>query len=205
MLTCENKKTVNAEPVYDDQLTEGLLTYTFAIRGEEAADVTIQAVRCYQTGSFQTITLPSPSGSVTLLLDGDRTGDNTFTVTAASSGGESYTFIFSIPYKHRGENKVKIQTNLHDGDTVTNGQEVNLTVEAWTEDAQGNRVSHILATGTETKLTVQLDGKTVQFESSSGYVQQYLLVPENLDVGDKNDHELYTMPRMRRATSVSCA
>ena len=105
VLTCENKKTVNAEPVYDDQLTEGLLTYTFAIRGEEAADVTIQSVRCYQTGSFQTITLPSPSGSVALLLDGDRTGDNTFTVTAASSGGESYTFIFSIPYKHRGENK----------------------------------------------------------------------------------------------------
>ena len=102
--------------------------------------MTIQSVRCYQTGSFQTITLPSPSGSVTLLLDGDRTGDNTFTVTAASSGGESYTFIFSIPYKHRGENKVKIQTNLHDGDTVTNGQEVNLTVEAWTDRARSVRI-----------------------------------------------------------------
>ena len=191
VLTCENKKTVNAEPVYDDQLTEGLLTYTFAIRGEEAADVTIQSVRCYQTGSFQTITLPSPSGSVTLLLEGDRTGSNTFTVTATGTGGDSYTFVFNIPYKHRGENSVKIKTNLRDGDTVTNGQEVNLTVEAWTEDAQGNRVSHILATGTETKLTVQLDGKTVQFESSSGYVQQYLLVPENLDVGDRNEHELY--------------
>lgn len=63
VLTCENKKTVNAEPVYDDQLTEGLLTYTFTIRGEEAADVTIQSVRCYQTGSFQTITLPSPAAA----------------------------------------------------------------------------------------------------------------------------------------------
>ena len=75
--------------------------------------------------------------------------------------------------------------------TVTNGQEVNLTVEAWTEDAAGNRVSHILATGTETKLTVQLDGKDVQFESTSGYVQQYLLIPENLDEGDRNEHTLY--------------
>lgn len=191
VLTCENKKTVNADPVYDDQLTDGLLTYTFAIRGEEASDVTIQSVKCYQSGSFKTITLPAPSGSVTLLLNEDKTGDNTFTVTAASSGGDSYTFVFNVPYKHRGENKVQIETNLRDGATVTNGQEVNLTVEAWTEDAAGNRVSHILATGTETKLTVQLDGKDVQFESTSGYVQQYLLIPENLDEGDRNEHTLY--------------
>ena len=191
VLTCENKKTVNADPVYDDQLTDGLLSYTFAIRGEEASDVTIQSVRCYQSGSFKTITLPAPSGSVTLLLNEDKTGDNTFTVTAASSGGDSYTFVFNVPYKHRGENKVQIETNLRDGATVTNGQEVNLTVEAWTEDAAGNRVSHILATGTETKLTVQLDGKDVQFESTSGYVQQYLLIPENLDEGDRNEHTLY--------------
>ena len=189
--TCENKKTVNADPVYDDQLTDGLLTYTFAIRGEEASDVTIQSVKCYQSGSFKTITLPAPSGSVTLLLNEDKTGDNTFTVTAASSGGDSYTFVFNVPYKHRGENKVQIKTNLRDGATITNGQEVNLTVEAWTEDAAGNRVSHILATGTETKLTVQLDGKDVQFESTSGYVQQYLLIPENLDEGDRNEHTLY--------------
>lgn len=191
VLTCENKRTVNAEPVYDDQLTEGLLTYTFTIRGEEASDVTIQSVKCYQSGSFKTVTLPSPSGSVTLLLEGDRTGSNTFTVTATGTGGDSYTFVFNIPYKHRGENSVKIKTNLRDGDTVTNGQEVNLTVEAWTEDAAGNTVSHILATGTETKLTVQLDGKDVQFESTSGYVQQYLLIPENLDEGDRNEHTLY--------------
>lgn len=191
VLTCENKKTVNADPVYDDQLTDGLLTYTFAIRGEEASDVTIQSVKCYQSGSFKTITLPAPSGSVTLLLNEDKTGDNTFTVTAASSGGDSYTFVFNVPYKHRGENKVHIKTNLRDGATITNGQEVNLTVEAWTEDAAGNRVSHILATGTETKLTVQLDGKDVQFESTSGYVQQYLLIPENLDEGDRNEHTLY--------------
>ena len=191
VLTCENKKTVNADPVYDDQLTDGLLTYSFAIRGEEASDVTIQSVKCYQSGSFKTITLPAPSGSVTLLLNEDKTGDNTFTVTAASSGGDSYTFVFNVPYKHRGENKVQIKTNLRDGATITNGQEVNLTVEAWTEDAAGNRVSHILATGTETKLTVQLDGKDVQFESTSGYVQQYLLIPENLDEGDRNEHTLY--------------
>ena len=105
VLTCENKRTVNAEPVYDDQLTEGLLNYTFTIRGEEASDVTIQSVKCYQSGSFKTVTLPSPSGSVTLLLEGDRTGSNTFTVTATGTGGDSYTFVFNVPYKHRGDNK----------------------------------------------------------------------------------------------------
>ncbi len=63
VLTCENKKTVNADPVYDDQLTDGLLTYTFTIRGEEASDVTIQSVKCYQSGSFKTITLLSPAAA----------------------------------------------------------------------------------------------------------------------------------------------
>ena len=117
-LTCENGKTATAEPIYDDQLTDGLLTYQFAIQGEDAVNVTISSVKCYQTGSGRTETL-SASGSVTLLLKDKKTGGNTFTVTAAS-GSESYIFTFDLPYKHRGENKVVITANLKDGAEVTN-------------------------------------------------------------------------------------
>ena len=57
VLTCENGKTTTAEPIYDDQLTDGLLTYQFSVQGEDAANVTISSVKCYQTGSGRTETL----------------------------------------------------------------------------------------------------------------------------------------------------
>ena len=186
-LTCENGKTATAEPIYDDQLTDGLLTYQFAIQGEDAVNVTISSVKCYQTGSGRTETL-SASGSVTLLLKDKKTGGNTFTVTAAS-GSESYIFTFDLPYKHRGENKVVITANLKDGAEVTNEQPVNLTVEAWSEDAQGNH-TYILTSGVGTKLTVTLDGATCRMTSQSGTTQQYVLVPENPKTGDRNEHTL---------------
>ena len=187
VLTCENGKTTTAEPIYDDQLTDGLLSYQFAIQGEDAANVTISSAKCYQTGSGRTETLTA-SGSVTLLLKDNKTGGNTFTVTAAS-GSETYTFTFDLPYKHRGENKVIITANLKDGAEVTNEEPVNLTVEAWSEDAQGNR-THILANGVGTKLTVTLDGATCRMTSQSGTTQQYVLVPENPKTGDRNEHIL---------------
>lgn len=191
VLTCENKKRVTAEPIYDNQLTDGLLAYEFRLKGEDIGEVRIDSVSCYQTGSFQTISLAAPSGSVTLLRNGTKTGDNVFTVTASGSGGETYTFTFSLPYKHKGEALVKISTNLQDGETVTNGQEVNLTVEAWTEDSEKNVTAHITASGTDTKLTIKLDGVECPLFSSSGYVQQYVLLPENPAQGDVSDHELY--------------
>ena len=186
-LTCENGKTVNADPIYDDQLMDGLLTYQFAIQGEDAANVTISSVKCYQTGSGRTEALTA-SGSVTLLLKDNKTGGNTFTVTAAS-GEETYTFKFDLPYKHRGENKVVITANLKDGAEVTNEEPVNLTVEAWSEDAQGNH-TYILASGVGTKLTVTLDGVLCRMTSQSGTTQQYVLVPENPKTGDRNEHTL---------------
>ncbi len=190
-ITCENKKTVAAEPVYDDQLTDGQFSYQLLLNGEDADGVQIDSVKCYQTGNFLTSTLGAPDGSVTLLLNGGKTGDNVFTVTASGTGGDSYTFTINIPYKHKGEDLVQIRTNLLDGDTVTNGQEVNLTVEAWTEDEQHNVTGHITASGTDTKLIVKLDGVTYGMSSSSGYVQQYVLVPDNPDEGDTITHELY--------------
>ena len=82
-----------------------------------------------------------------------------------------------------------ITANLADGTEVTNEEPVNLTVEAWSEDAQGNR-THILASGVGTKLTVTLDGAICRMTSQSGTTQQYVLVPENPKTGDRNEHIL---------------
>lgn len=134
-LTCENGKTVTADPIYDDQLMDGLLTYQFSIQGEDAENVTISSVKCYQTGGDgNSRTLTAPDGSITLLLREKKTGNNLFTVAASAADGTSYEFKFNLPYKHRGDKEVKIKINLKDGETVTNDTDVNLNVEAWTED-----------------------------------------------------------------------
>lgn len=207
-LTCESGKTVNADPIYDDQLTDGLLTYQFSIQGEDAENVTISSVKCYQTGSGRTETL-SASGSVTLLLKDNKTGGNTFTVTAAS-GSESYVFTFDLPYKHRGEQTVEITTSHDAITTITAGTAeqpavTNLTVDAVTRDAQGKVVSVIRATGTDTKMTVTLyllsgpkgertgSGGTVDWVSESGTTQHFTLmpvIPKHAD-GDDFYYELY--------------
>ena len=207
-LTCENGKTTTAEPIYDDQLTDGLLTYQFSVQGEDAANVTISSVKCYQTGSGRTETLAA-SGSVTLLLKGKKTGGNTFTVTAAS-GSETYTFTFDLPYKHRGAQTVEITTSHDAITTITAGTDAqpavtNLTVDAVTRDAQGQVVSVIRATGTDTKMTVTLyllsgpkghrtgSGGTVDWVSESGTTQHFTLmpvIPKHAD-GDDFYYELY--------------
>lgn len=207
-LTCENGKTVNADPIYDDQLTDGLLTYQFAIQGEDAANVTISSVKCYQTGSGRTETL-SASGSVALLLKGNKTGGNTFTVTAVS-GGESYVFTFDLPYRHRGEQTVEITTSHDAITTITAGTDAqpavtNLTVDAVTRGAQGQVVSVIRATGMDTKMTVTLylldgpkgqrsgSGGTADWVSESGTTQHFTLmprIPKHAD-GDNFYYELY--------------
>ena len=75
---------------------------------------------------------------------------------------------------------------------VTNGTEVNLNVRAWVEDANGNTVSYIYATGTNgTKITVTLDGVEIPYISASGTAQEYTLLPEDPEVGDTNEHTLY--------------
>ena len=60
------------------------------------------------------------------------------------------------------------------------------------EDADGNTVSQILATGTNgTKITVTLDGVEIPYISASGSAQEYTLIPEDPEVGDTNEHTLY--------------
>ena len=187
VVACENGKTQTAEAVYDDQLTDGKLSYSLTVAGENALQ--IKKVSCYQSGNGKSISLQS-AGDVQLLLKNGRTGENTFTVMAEDADGAEYEFKISIPYKHRGEKTVKIVTNLTDGQIVVNETVTNLRVSAWSEDGAGNVVSQIPANGVDTKLTVTLDGEVIRYASSSGDYSEYKLRPENPQVGDRNDHTL---------------
>lgn len=187
---CENGKTKTAEAVYDDQLTDGILSYRMSIAGSDASDLMITSVVCYQSGSGRTVILESEDHLRLLLKDG-KTGENSFTVMAEDGDGAAYAFKINIPYKHKGENTVKITTNLTDGQTVTNETNLNLSVNSWSEDADGTIISYIPANGTDTKLIVTLDGVEIPYISSSGSASEYILYPSNPEEGDTNTHTLY--------------
>lgn len=190
LVACENTKTRTAEDIYDDQLTNGLLEYRMSVVGSDAETVSITSVTCFQSGSGRTVTL-SESGEIELMLNNGKTGKNTFTIQAQDDGGNTYHFTINIPYKHRGENNIKIETNLVDGQEVVNGAKTNLLVKAWSEDASGNVLDYIPANGVDTKLIVKLDDVELSYISSSGASSEYDLVPENPEVGDTNEHILY--------------
>ena len=191
VLKCENRKTVHAEDVYDNQLTDGLLGYELRLTGEDTSGIEITSVTCYQSGDFSTKTLTAPTGSVTLLLAEDgKTGENTFTIKA-SGAGEEYTFIISIPYKHRGDQEVKIECSLEGIESVASGQPLDFKVRAWSEDAEHNK-TYITSSGIGTSLSVKLDGEACRFTGvASGNWQQYkvskLKTPSE---GDKIEYEL---------------
>ena len=188
-ILCENGKTRTAEPIYDDELEGGLLSYEMKLTGSAGEGMEIAAIECYQSGSGRTRKLRNPD-SLPLLLKNGKTGENTFTVTA-KSGETAYTFTINIPYRHRGEQNVKIHSSLLDGQTIINGTEVNLSVNAWTEDTSGSIVGYIPAHGTDTKLIVTFDGEIIKYVSTSGHASEYILHPKNPDVGDTNDHILH--------------
>lgn len=188
-VVCENGKTRTAEPIYDDELENGLLSFEMMLTGTAGEGMEITAVQCYQSGSGRTVKLEGKD-SVVLLLKNGKTGENTFTV-AAESGETEYTFTINIPYKHRGEKNVKIHSSLRDGQTIINGTEVNLSVSAWTEDGSGSIVGYIPAHGTDTKLIVTFDGEIIKYISTSGNASEYILHPKNPDVGDSNEHTLH--------------
>lgn len=189
-ISCENTKIRTAEAVYDDQLNDGLLEYKMAIAGSDAENVRITSISCFQSGSGNSISL-NEVGDIPLLLNNGKTGENTFTVQAQDDGGNEYNFTINIPYKHRGENNIKIETNLQDGQEIINGTKTNLSVKAWSEDASGNVLDYIPANGVDTKLVVKLDEVELTYVSSSGASSEYDLVPENPEVGDTNEHTLY--------------
>ena len=189
IVTCENGKSKTAEAIYDDQLADGILSYTMSIAGADGADAAITSMTCYQSGSGRTVSL-TEADEITLLLKSGKTGENTFTVTAEDRSGTAYEFRINIPYKHRGENTVKITTNLADGQVIINETITNLKVSAWSEDADGNVIGYIPANGTDTKLIVTLDGEEIRYISSSGTASEYTLYPSNPETGDTNTHVL---------------
>ena len=190
-VSCENRREKQAETLYDDQLENDVLPYTLSLAGDDAENITITSVTCYQSGSGRSIDLSHPSGTVTMLLTGGSVGENSFTVKAQDASGNSYEFRINIPYKHRGSDTVKIVTDLQPGQVVANESEVIISVEAWSEDAEGNVVERILANGTATKLQVTLDGETYTYTGVSGNRQQYTLIPQNPETGDRNTHILH--------------
>ena len=190
MLVCENKKARTAEAVYDDELTEGTLKYQMRLSGADQGDVEITEVKCYQSGSKKTVNLKS-QGEIVLLLQEGKTGQNNFMVTAKDNHGAEYVFEINVPYKHRGENAVKIQTNLKNNQVIINETKTNLTVRAWTEDESGKVVDTIPANGTGTKLEVRLDGEVLSYASAGGDFSEYDLYPKNPEKGDSNTHTLY--------------
>ena len=189
LLTCETGKSRTAEPVYDDQLTDGALSYTLSFAGADAETLSITAVTCYQSGSGRTLTLQRQD-SVRLLLKEGKTGENRFSVQAMDRDGNVYEFDLNIPYKHRGENNICIHTNLVNGQQIMNETKINLSVKAWSQDENGNVVSYIPANGTDTKLIVTFDGQPIPYISSSGAASEYDLFPENPELGDTNTHIL---------------
>lgn len=188
IVVCENGKSKTAEAIYDSQLAAGLLSYEMIIVGADGMQIT--SVTCYQSGSGRTLSLES-AGTITLLLKEQKTGENTFVITAQDTDGTVYEFKINIPYKHRGEKLIKITTNMVNGQIVVNETNTNLNVSAWSEDASGNVISYIPANGVDTKLIVMLDGEELKYVSSSGPASEYILYPANPAVGDTNEHTLY--------------
>ncbi len=98
-LTCENKKSVRSEKIYDDQLPDGLLSYTLRLVGEETDGIEITSVTCYQSGSGSTKTLKLDTYVESYaLVTGDRSSDVVFNV----GGNVSYASSKAIRLENVG-------------------------------------------------------------------------------------------------------
>lgn len=186
VILCENGKTKAANTVYDNQLEGDMLPYEMSIVGSDADSVTITSVRCTQTGNGNRTKNLDESGEVQLFTYKGKQGLNNFVVGAEDNSGNRYTFTINIPYKPKGDNTIKIKTDLDDKNELINDTTTNLTVEAWSEDADGNVVARIPPSGTDTILRVVFDGMEVSYESGG-----YALYPSNPEIGDTNEHTLY--------------
>ena len=193
---CENGRTATPEIVFSDQLEDGMLPFVFALAGEDASAVTLRKLTLFQSGSGKTRTLageigaPEYSGTVQLLDNGGRAGENQFKLTASDADGGEYVFTFLVRYQKRGDKEVRIQVNLTEGQEIPNETDIPLRVQAWSCEEDGTVISHILATGSETELRVELDGERLAYTGASGYTQEYVLNAKNPVEGDENTHTL---------------
>lgn len=186
-IVCESGDDKKAEAIHEDQLTDGMLHYTMTVRNAEGESVPIDKIFCYQSGDLTSKGPLKPEGSIALLMKDKKTGENTFTVTARD-GGREHTFKINIPYKPRGSKTVHFWTSLQDGDDVINDIVNNFSVRAWVEDENGN--PRYIRNGTESHLTVKMDGETVISNTHAGSTMEYDLVPKNPETGDTNLHTI---------------
>lgn len=187
-LTCENGRTATAERIYSDQLGEDTLPVSFLLTGE---GMTIDRIELYQSGDGRTRTLAqSPgslwSGEALLLTDGEREGENRFTVSARDGEGTAYTFSFHIPFIRRGDKDIVIDTNLPEDRTIRNETDYDLRIRARTVEADGSVFAVIRANG----VTLTLDGEKLEYTGASGDWLQYKLYAKNPPEGDDNTHTL---------------
>ena len=186
---CENGKAAAAAEIYSDQLTEGLLSYHLRADGGE---LTLTGAEYVAESTARSEPAGVPDGSVTLRAREDGSvGENTLTVQAQDGAGRAYSFTFRLPYKQRGKNCIVITTDPDEGATLINEAENDLVVTARVPGENGAKDRYLTATGVNTTLTVQLDGKDCRLESTSGNAQQYLVTPENTEGLDENEHTLY--------------
>lgn len=186
---CENGKAAAAAEIYSDQITEGLLSYHLRADGGR---LTLTGAEYVAESTARSEPAGVPDGSVTLRAREDGSvGENTLTVQAQDGAGRAYSFTFRLPYKQRGKNCIVITTDPDEGATLINEAENDLVVTARVPGENGAKDRYLTATGVNTTLTVQLDGKDCRLESTSGNAQQYLVTPENTEGLDENEHTLY--------------
>ena len=204
VILCENGKTKAADTVYDDQLAGDMLPYEMSIVGSDADSVTITSVRCTQTGNEnRTQDLEDrKSGTVRLSSNSGKTGQNNFTIEATDDSENKYTFKINIPYKPRGRDNVVIDLlRPYEGEEVPCGTVFNLSVKAWSEDIDGNVISHIPPKDTDAFIKVELWDATKEVmigevpynTPDSGGYYAYDLIPPIPEIGDEIKYYLHVI------------
>ncbi|MCI5614672.1 MAG: phage terminase large subunit family protein, partial [Clostridia bacterium] len=148
-------------------------------------------ITLYQSGSGRERTLAQSPGSLwngeaLLLTDGEREGENRFTVSARDEAGTAYTFTFHLPFIRRGDKDIVIDTNLPEDRTIRNETDYDLRIRARTMEADGSVFAVIRANG----VTLTLDGEKLEYTGASGEWLQYKLYAKNPPEGDDNTHVL---------------
>lgn len=204
VILCENGKSKAADTVYDDQLAGDMLPYEMSIVGSDADSVTITSVKCTQTGNEnRTQDLEDrKSGTVRLSSNSGKTGQNNFTIEATDDSENKYTFKINIPYKPRGRDNVVIDLlRPYEGEEVPCGTVFNLSVKAWSEDIDGNVISHIPPKDTDAFIKVELWDATKEVmigevpynTPDSGGYYAYDLIPPIPEIGDEIKYYLHVI------------
>ncbi|MEI3078234.1 MAG: hypothetical protein V8T00_02635, partial [Oscillospiraceae bacterium] len=145
LLTCENKKSVRAEDVYDDQLTSGLLNELRAHRRRHGGHRNYVGL-LLSVGRFQHENAFRADGQRDVPSGRRRQDGRRYLHRQSRRRGRRDTFTISIPYKHRGDQEVQIECDLEGVESVANGELLTFRVRAWSEDAEHNK-TYILYSG----------------------------------------------------------